>query len=183
MPRLAPLAYEDMTLEQKRVHDDVVSGPRGRVVGPINAWFRNPALCDRAQKLGAFCRFESGIDARLREFVILIVARRWSAQIEWWAHHPLAINAGLNEKIAAAIMAGRRPDFVNRDEEIVYDFCNELLDTHRVRDDAYATMIETFGETLTVEFVALLGYYTSVAMILNTFQEYPPDGSMPFGER
>lgn len=180
MPRLAQLSVDDMTPEQKKVRDEVVAGPRGQIVGPINAWLRSPALCDKAQKLGAFCRFESSIDARLREFVILIVARRWSAQIEWWAHHPLAMKAGLDPAIADAVMARRRPGFANRDEEIVYDFCNELLDTHQIGDATYQTMLDTFGEAMTVEFVALLGYYTSVAMILNTFQELPADGSMPF---
>jgi len=180
MPRLAQLSDADMTPEQKKVRDEVLAGPRGRIVGPINAWLRSPALCDRAQKLGAFCRFESSIDPRLREFVILIVARRWSAQIEWWAHHPLAIKAGLDTKITDAMMARQRPDFVNRDEEVVYDFCNELLDTHQIADATYETMTAEFGEAMTVEFVALLGYYTSVAMILNTFQELPGDGSLPF---
>jgi 4-carboxymuconolactone decarboxylase len=179
MARLAQLTLEEMTPEQRQVHDDIVAGPRGRVVGPMNAWFRSPKLCDRAQKLGAFCRFESSLPARIREFAILLVAREWTAQIEWWAHKPLALDSGLDPAIADAIEARRRPEFVNEDEEIVYDLFAELHESHAVSDASYARALDAFGEVLLVELIALFGYYTSVAMILNTFEELPSDGSRP----
>lgn len=178
MSRLAKLAYEDMSEEQKRVHDEILAGPRTTIVGPMNAWFRSPRLASLAQKLGAFCRFDSTLPQRLTELAILVVARHWTAQIEWSAHQPLAVAAGIDQAITQAIAEYGEPHFEKTDERILYGFCRELMEKKSVSEETYAAALGEFGEQTLVELVALLGYYTSVAMILNCFEELP-DGTPP----
>ena len=179
MARLKTLNYEEMPQAQKVAHDEILSGPRTRIGGPMNAWFRNPELAGLAQRLGAFCRFNTSLPLRLSELAILIVSRDWTAEVEWWAHQPIAVEAGIDEAVTESIRKGERPRFKNQDEEVLYDFASELLVNRSVSDEAYAAAFTEFGERTVVELVALLGYYTSVAMILNAFEETPPDGSRP----
>jgi len=179
MARLKSLTYEEMTDEQKRAHDEILSGPRTRIGGPMNAWFRNPELAGLAQRLGAFCRFQTSLPPKLSELAILIVSRDWTAEVEWSVHQPIAVEAGIDEAITEAIRKRQRPEFENRDEEVLYNFASELMANKSVSDDVYAATLAEFGEATVVELVAVLGYYTSVAMVLNAFGELPADGSLP----
>ncbi len=178
MSRIAKLSYEEMTEDQKKAHDEILSGPRTSIAGPMNAWFRSPKLAGLAQRLGAFCRFETTLPPRLSELAILVVARHWTAQIEWYAHQPLAVKGGLDEAATQAIAEHRDPGFEKDDERILFAFAKELVEKKGVSDQTYATALDEFGEQTLVELIAILGYYTSVAMILNCFQEMP-DGPPP----
>ncbi len=176
MSRLAELAYEDMTPDQRAVHDKILAGPRSRVGGPMNAWFRNPELAQHSQSLGAFCRYGTSLDPRLSELLILSVARHWSAQVEWRIHKPIALEAGLDGAIVDAIEARTRPIFdQDAEAETVYNLATEIQANGRVRDATYAEALSTIGEKKLVELVAILGYYTSVAMVLNVFEVPVPE--------
>ena len=179
MSRLRELTYEEMDAEQREMHDRLVNGPRGRVAGPYLAWLRNPKLADVAERYGRFVRYETSLPARLSEMAILIVGRHWNAQVEWWAHHPLAIKAGLDPSIADAIAHRSRPDFKNADEEMVFDLTMELIETRKLSDSTYKRALDIFGEKALIELVAILGNYFAVALVLNTFEIMPPDGSKP----
>ena len=179
MSRLKNLAHEDMTAAQRRVRDDILAGPRGRVGGPMNAWFRSPELAGLSQKLGAFCRFGTSLEPRLSELAILIVARHWTAQVEWATHQPVAVRAGISEDVTEAIKEHRRPAFDRRDERVLYEFCTQLMEQKSVNGPTYAMALETFGERGLVELVAVVGYYTYVAMTLNSFQVPVQDGEPP----
>jgi len=133
-PRLPPIPESEMTGSQRRVRGEIASGPRGRVRGPFDALLRSPELADRLQKVGAYVRFESSLPARLSELAILVTARHWSAQYEWYAHRRLGEQAGLAPAIADAIAARRRPAAMQADEAAVYDFCRELHETKHVSD-------------------------------------------------
>src|SRR5580692_5392467 len=130
--RFPQLTSENMTPEQKKVAEAIMSGPRKNLNGPFNAWLRSPELGDRLQKVGEYIRFKTSLPPRLNEFAILIAARYWTAQYEWYAHYPLAMKAGLDSKVAADLAAGKKPSSMQDDEKIVYDFCTELRNTRKV---------------------------------------------------
>jgi 4-carboxymuconolactone decarboxylase len=174
--RFKPLSLEEMTAEQKRVAEEIVSGPRKGMRGPFNALLRSPELAEHAQKLGAYVRFNTSIPQRLNELAILLTARRWTAQYEWYAHHRLAMQAGLNPDIAAAIAEGKRPAAMQADEAIVYDFCKEMLDTGEVSDARFKAVVEKFGERGAIDLIGAMGYYSLVSMVLNLDRVPIPDG-------
>ena len=182
MPRLGEIDRTRLTDEQRRVADRIRSGPRGGLAGPFWPWLRSPELADRAQKLGEQVRFNSTLSPRLFELAVIVTARHWQAQFEWYAHAPLARKAGLGEEIIAAIQAGTRPQFAAADEAAVYDFATELYARRRVGDAAYAAALAHLGERGVVELVGILGYYALVSMTLNVFGIAVPQGAPPFRE-
>jgi len=177
--RFQPLTYETMTPEQKALVDSIFSGPRTSMDGPFNVLLRSPEMGDLAQKFGAQMRFHSSLSPRLSEFAILITARYWTAQFEWQAHHKNALTAGLNPSIIEALAAGKRPTSMQPDEEAVYNFSTEVLNTKHVSDAVFQAAKEKFGERGVVDLMGIVGYYQLVSMLLNV-DGYPlADGAKP----
>jgi 4-carboxymuconolactone decarboxylase len=179
--RFAEIPLEKMSPAQRSVADAIMSGPRKRMSGPFNAWLRSPELADRLQKVGEYVRFNSSLDRRINEMAILMTAQAWGTQYEWYAHAPLAIKAGLDPAIVAAIGAGRKPDNMKDDEAIVWEFTTQLRRDRGVDDAIYARALEKFGEAGIMDLVAVNGYYDVVSMTLNVAHVAPPAGEeLPF---
>ena len=177
--RIKNLKKEDMSTEQRRIHDEIAAGPRGQVQGPLKVWLTSPSLADKAQKLGQFCRYESSLPKHLSELAILVTGRFWHAEFEWWAHKRIGLDAGLDAKIIEALRQRRIPKFKSDEERIVYEFATQLHRDHRVGDTTYAEAVAAFGEVGAVDLVGILGYYTLISMTLNAFQVPLPDGESP----
>ncbi len=177
--RFKPLTYEQMTPEQKTLADHVMAGERGSMNGPYNVFLRSPEMGDLAQKFGAYERYHSTIPHKLNEFAILITGRFWNSQYEWYAHHQYALKAGLGPAVIDAVAAGRTPTSMQPDEEIVYNFCHELLYTRQVSDAHFKAAVDRFGERGVVDLIGVMGYYHLVSMALNV-DRYPlPAGAKP----
>jgi len=179
LPRFPPLTPDQMTPDQREVAEAIASGPRGGLRGPFQAWLRSPALADRLQKVGEYLRFSSAVPRQLNELAILLTARAWDAQFEWYAHHRLALEAGLDPAVAADIAEGRRPASMRADEAVVYDFCTELRATRRVSDATLAATLDLLGEQGVIDLIAVSGYYDLVSMTLNVAEVALPDGLPP----
>lgn len=175
--RFPVLTLEQMNPAQRKVADAIASGPRGRLSGPFNTWLRSPELADRLQKVGEQLRFRSSLPGHLNEFAILITGREWSAGYEWYAHHSLAMKAGLKPEIAADLKAGRRPAAMSEDEAVIYDFSTQLHRNKQVSDAVYSRMVKRFGEAGAADLIALNGYYVLVSMTLNVARVQAPVGS------
>jgi 4-carboxymuconolactone decarboxylase len=165
--RLGPIPADKMSEAQKKAAADH-SAARGSLTGPWNVLLRSPELMGRVRGLSDYVRFNGALPPRLSEFVILITAREWSQGYEWNAHQPLAVKGGLNPEIAKAIGEGRRPKGMAEDEEVLYDFCTELLQNRSVSDATYARAMSKFGERAILDTIGLMGHYTLIAMVLNT---------------
>ena len=177
-----------LSAEQGKLIKDLLSGPRGggdsspeavkRILenGPFNAWARSPVLGDRLQKVGEYIRYGSSIPLRLNEFAILITARFWTSQYEWFAHHSLAMKAGLSPKITEQLALNRRPEGMSEDETAVYNFCTELHQQKNVSDATYQQAVKLFGEKGVMDLIGVSGYYTAVSMTLNVARVRIPGG-------
>ena len=179
--RMAEIPLDKMTPAQRAVADAIMSGPRGGLRGPFNTWLRSPELADRLQKVGEYLRFNTSLDKRVNEMAILLTAQFWGAQYEWYAHAPLALKAGLDPAIVAAIGAGRKPENMKDDEAIVWDFTTQLRRDHAVDDATYTRAVAKFGEQGITDLIAVNGYYDVVSMTLNIARVAPPAGEqLPF---
>lgn len=181
--RLPPLRPEQFSDAQRALVDAISSGPRGAYVpqGPFAVFLQAPAYGQLAQALGAHCRYHTGLPPRLSEFAILVTARHWRAQFEWYAHAPIAAAAGVSKRTMADLRAGRRPDKAPADERALYDFIRELYDGRRVGDRTYGRLRKYLGETGMIELTGILGYYALVAMTINIFQMPVPEAEdLPF---
>jgi len=187
--RFAKLTLEQMTDAQRRAAEQILAtakradGPAGRYMastgefpGPYSFLLRSPELALRWRHLADYIRFETSVPLRLNELAILIQARFWTAQFEWWAHYPLALRAGLPQSIADELKVGKRPTNMRLDEEAVYDFCVELMREHHVQDATFAKLKAQFTEEQIADLVAVTGLYATVSMILNTVEAQIPAG-------
>ena len=187
--RFPLLNDQTMTPAQRELAAAIRSGPRAAVAGsaaksadttlgsPFNVFLRSPELGDHLQKMGSHIRFKSTLGPKLTELAILVTARQWTAQYEWHAHHRLALQAGLDPAIAAAIAQGQRPATMSAEEAAIYDFCHELHSTTRVSDAAYDGVFSRFSEQGVMDLIATNGYYVLVAMVLNVDRTPIPGGA------
>ena len=159
--------------------NSIRSGPRGGSIsirGPFAVFLHAPEFGELAQQLGGFCRYQTAVPPRLSEFAILVTAKLWRAQYEWFAHVPQAERAGVTKETISDLHKGRVPKSLPKDERAIYDFIQELYKTRRVSDKTFNRVVEVLGEPATVEFVGILGYYVLISMILNVFRMSPPEG-------
>ncbi len=184
--KLIPL--EQLTPEQRALSDAIKSGLRSKLAssgaskpgplgGPFNVWLRSPGIGDLVQKLGEEIRFRSSLTGKLNELAILVTARNWTSQYEWVAHHKLALEGGLDPKIAEDIAQGRRPASMDADETLVYEFSTELQASQGVSDAMYARAVARFGERGVVDLITVNGFYVLVSMCLNVDRTPLPEGT------
>jgi 4-carboxymuconolactone decarboxylase len=179
MGRLPPLDPTALSGAQKALYDKIKSGPRGRVGGPMEAMVLCPVAGEPLQELGARLRFDGVLPGKLRELAILVAARFWSAQFEWYAHARIAREEGLDDSVIADIAEGTPPVLASPEETVVYTFCCELHEAHAIGDETFAKAVDVLGREAVIELTMLAGYYTAVSMILNTFEVPLPDGVTP----
>lgn len=178
MPRIPLInSPEGLSVEQQRVLASVVSGPRGRIQGPLMAALHNPELADRWSQLGAVLRYRTCLPPRLSELAILVTARAWDAQLEWHIHAKIALEAGVEPPVIAAIQVGERPSMADAEALEIYDFVAELQRTKRISQPVYDKVLARWGINGVVELTALTGYYSMVAMTLNAHEFPIPDGA------
>jgi 4-carboxymuconolactone decarboxylase len=170
--RFKPLTYDQLTPPQKAMVAHILTGPRASMDGPYNVLLRSPEMGDLAQQFGASMRYHSSLPPKLNEFAILITARTWTAQHAWIAHHRAALQAGLSAAICDAVANGKRPPSMQPDEEAIYNFTTELLNTKQVSDATFAAVKDKLGERGVVDLVGVVGYYQLVSMLLNV-DRYP----------
>ncbi|ANN71102.1 carboxymuconolactone decarboxylase family protein [Bordetella bronchialis] len=176
MARIQPLQPGQMNAEQQRIHDLIASGPRGRVRGPLAVWLHRPALAEPAQALGRYCRYETSLPPRLSEWAILVLARHWRSEFEWWAHKQLALKAGLDEAMIDALRDDKPIPYVNDDEALVHEFLTTLHAQRHIPDALYEKATMVLGEAGIIDLVGIAGYYSLVSMTLNVFEVMPPEG-------
>jgi 4-carboxymuconolactone decarboxylase len=170
-----------MTPEQRAVADAILAGPRSMSTGlrgPFEALLHSPGLADAAQRLGEQVRYRSSIPAVLNELAIIVTARRWTAQFEWYAHRSIAVDAGLDPAVADAIARQERP-VLEDDASAVYDFATQLLDTGHVTDEAWSDVVRRWGTQGAIDLVGVVGYYSLVAFVLNVDRYPTPGGEQP----
>jgi 4-carboxymuconolactone decarboxylase len=159
-----------MNPAQRKIYDDVSSGPRGMMIGPLRAAIHRPELADAWQRFGAILRYGTSLPPRLSELAIIVTARRWNSQLEWQVHAAAALAAGLDESAVEELRNGRSPTFKRRDEIEIYEFARELQLHGEVSDEVYALVLARWGTIGVVELTALIGYYTMVSMTLNAHE-------------
>ncbi len=180
-PRFPQLTMDQLTGQQKSLGEQIMGVSSIGLGGPYNALLRSPVLGQRMFDLLHYLRWETSVPLRLNEFAILIVGRHWRSQVEWFAHAPLAIKAGLSPDIVAELKANKRPSNMPAEEAAVYDFVTELTTKHEVSDDTFNRAKALLGEQQIVDLTAVAGTYIAIAMQLAMSEaSVPPGKELPF---
>jgi 4-carboxymuconolactone decarboxylase len=175
--RMPPIPADKQTPEQRKAAEAFRDNRKQDVFGPFVPLHRSPDVMLRAMAMGDYLRYRTVFPARLNEFIILITARHFTQQYEWYVHYPIALKEGMSRDIVDAIADGRRPAAMSADEEVIHDFCTELLKNHSVSDPTYARALSRFGDQGTIEMVGVVAYYTFQSMVLNTARTPAPPGA------
>jgi 4-carboxymuconolactone decarboxylase len=165
--RLPMPAAEAMTAAQRAAAQALIDGPRKAVFGPFIPLLQSPVLMERIGSLGEYLRFDSQLDARVRELVTCSVARHVGNQFEWVLHATAAVKAGVSADAIEALRLGRRAAPLADDEQLALDLAQELLHHHGVSEPTYAAAEARFGKQAVVELSALVGYFTMVCWVMN----------------
>jgi 4-carboxymuconolactone decarboxylase len=178
-PRFESLSMNQLNVYQKPLGEQIMKVSSIGLGGPYSPLLRSPVLGQRMFDLLYYLRWNSSVPLRLNEFAILIIGRQWRSQVEWFAHGPLAIKAGLPREIVADLKAQKRPDNMKADEAVVYDLVTELTTTHKVSDATFARAKQILGEQQVVDLTTVAGTYITVAMLLAMAEEGVPVGKEP----
>jgi 4-carboxymuconolactone decarboxylase len=180
-PRFTQLTMEQLNDQQRPLGEQIMKVSSVGLGGPYNPMLRSPVFGQKMFDLLYYLRWQTSVPLRLNEFAILITGRLWRSQVEWLAHAPLAIKAGLSPQIVADLKANKRPDNMQPDEAAVYDFVMELSTKHEVSDETFARAKKVLGEQQVVDLTAVTGTYVTVAMILAMAEQgVPADKEPPF---
>src|SRR5262245_6831564 len=177
--RMPPLPADKLTDAQRQAIAEFKTARSAELSGPFIPLLRSPEVMSRARAMGDYLRFRSSLPPRLSEFVILITARRWTQQYEWNAHQPLALQGGVKAEVVNAIAEGRRPERMAADEDAVYTLIEEVERNHSVSDATYAAAIAAVGEQGVIDTLGLVGYYTMLALVMNTARTPLPPNAAP----
>jgi 4-carboxymuconolactone decarboxylase len=178
-PRFPQLAMDQLDARQKPLGEEIVKVSSIGLGGPYNPMLRSPVLGRRLIDLFQYLRWDTSVPIRLNEFAILIIARQWRSQVEWFAHAPIAAKAGLSADIIADLKSGRRPSGMAGDEAAVYDFVTELTTARKVSDETFARAKQVFTDRQIVDLTAVAGNYVMVAMLLAMSEATVPAGKEP----
>jgi 4-carboxymuconolactone decarboxylase len=177
--RLPPIPAERQTDAQKKAAVEFRAERMQDVFGPFVPLSRSPQLMMDAARMGTYLRFGNTLPRALSEFAIILQARRWSQEYEWYVHAADAKTAGLSDEIIQAVADGRRPEKMTDDQDIVYEFSRELNDSRAVSDRTYARAVTRFGEQGVMDLVGVNGFYTLISMALNVGRTALPTGVAP----
>jgi 4-carboxymuconolactone decarboxylase len=172
LPIIPPQQYNE---EQKVAAEEFLEARNVPVFGPFEPLMHSPDVMNQARSMGDYLRYKSALGNTLSELVILITAREWTQDYEWFVHYPIALKAGIDADIADAIAEGRRPNNMSDDQEIVYNFSIELHRNKRVSDQTYQRAQERFGNKGIVDLTGINAYYTLLAMQMNVAQYQVPE--------
>ena len=176
--RFRPLAYTELTPEQRAFADKEIAGGRKPETGPFNIYLRSPEMAELSRPLGDYLRFMAPMPRKFKEIAIMLTSRFWGGQYVWYSHRQQALDAGLSPAFIAAMAAGERPANMSPDETTIYEFCTQLLSTRQVSDTNFTAAKALIGERGIVEIVGLMGQYTGLTMLF-VVDRYPVPAGAP----
>ncbi len=177
--RMPAIPAEKWTDAQKKAAAEITSGPRKELVGPFIPLLRSPEYMSRLQRVGEYLRYNTKLGPAISEFIILLMARQWTQQFEWYSHQALAAKADIKPETIKSIAEGQRPVGMTQDQEMVYEFVTEIRLHQAVSDAAYDRVLGRFGEQGVIDIAGLCGYYTTLAMLMNVARTPVPPGVTP----
>lgn len=185
MSRLPEIDPSSMTEDQQAVcAETLAAGPRSKLPAPLKAWLYRPELARRGQSLGAYTRYGTCLPSNLSELAILVTARHWLSDFEWYAHKREALSAGVSTTIIDSIEADKSPEFEDDESACVYALLRELYEFRSLAEASYLHGLSVLGRDGMIDLVAIAGYYSLVAMTLNVFDiGVPADAERTFARQ
>jgi 4-carboxymuconolactone decarboxylase len=163
--RIAEIPEDKLTPEQKSVFDALVKG-RGRLLTPYKIWIHSPKTADAMERLGTFLNKAGSLSEREVELGIVLIAHHWKGEYVYTAHVKRCLELGVPQGVIDAIRADTVPDLVSPRERAIYDLSKMAEQPGAGSDASFERAVAALGRTGVAEVLALLGYYSAVAMAM-----------------
>jgi len=161
--RIKDIPESELTPEQAKVFNDLVAG-RGRLLTPYKIWIHSPRLAAALETIGTFLNKKGSLSEREVELLICTIANHWKGEYVWTVHVRTAVKLGMPQGVFDAIRAGQDPTLDSERERTVYDLARAAMQPGAGPDETFARAERVLGRNGIAEVLALLGYYSSVAM-------------------
>ena len=166
MARLTPITSKNQVAAKDQAIVDSIVASRGALQGPFTMFLHCPELAGRVAHLGAFVRFEGGLDMRVRVLAAMTVARELDALYVWGAQTGAARRLNVPDTTLAAIRERHSRGIPPEDAQIV-DATRALMQTHRLDDATAKALRARFGDEGFIQLTGTIGYYAMLAMTVN----------------
>ena len=167
--RIQEIPEDKLTAEQAQVFKDLVAG-RGRLLTPYKIWIHSPKLAAAMERIGTFLNKASSLTEREVELAICLIAHHWKGDYVFAAHEKRCLELGYPKAAIDAIRADKAPDLPDRRERAVYETARLAMERGAGSDEAFDRAVAVLGHTGVAEVIALLGYYSAVAMAMKTYR-------------
>ncbi len=148
--------------------------------GPIRCCCMCPALAANVAATEDYFRLDSALSDADREIVILAAARELGAHYPWVRHEARARQVGVRTEVIETLRAqGSRAGFTPR-EQLLTDIPLSLVREHGLSDELFARAERELNRRQLVEVIGLVGHYSTISFVANTFQIPKPEGSQTF---
>ena len=183
--RFQSLAPETLDSLQRSLYQRIAetrrTEPDAPLPGPFGPWLIIPEIGQHLCELGHALRYQSQLSRAIMEIGILVTARYWRSNFEWYAHAPMAREAGITDTQIEHIKQGERPLFPESAQQIAFDAATELVENRTLSEPTFERLQLELGEKGSINFVALIGYYLGVSAMLNAFDiPVPAQAETPF---
>ena len=165
MARIRLLDNDEASAESKKIYDRIESNG-ARVLNLYRALAHNPSLMLNCMKLGNSLLSETALSPKLRELVILRIARLTGSDYEWAQHYHIALQTGVTSEQAAAIGQWKESHLFNRLEQAVLQYTDEAAQSVRVTDETFTSLASFLDEQQIVELTLAIGYWGLLARFL-----------------
>ncbi len=160
---------------KKHLQGFVTSREDGALIGPFNILLNFPQLGASVWGLFDILANHSKLTPTVREIAILLTGARFSALYELYSHESVALRMGMAPELIASLAVGQRPANLSREENVAFDVISALLDGAQLPNSTFRLAEECFGADGLAEIGCCIGCYTTISVLLNTFDINVPE--------
>jgi 4-carboxymuconolactone decarboxylase len=178
--RFPLIKREEMSELGKKLYDLSVTGTRPvpGLQGPLGILLYSPRLDEHVRNQTQYLRRDSDLGPRLFELAVLVTSREVNQQFAWTVHEPAALDAGLEPAIIDLVRYRKPITGLGDKEAAIIQLSRESVNG-TVRPETFARCLKLFGKRGVVDLASVIGYYASIAVLLNTFDQQLPLGQKP----
>jgi 4-carboxymuconolactone decarboxylase len=180
LARLPFVQRKDTDESAKRLFDIFVRTPQpsptDTISGPLAFAAYNVPVANALLDLHDGAVGKGTLNAHVRELAILVACRETNYDLEWNAHEPAAVKAGVDAKVIDVVRSNGALTGVNEADAAVIRFGRELLDDRKMSSATFAKAVDLYGQHGAMDLVAVMSTYAVSGFYAIAVDEHMPAG-------
>lgn len=157
--RLPYLQRKNLSEADQKIYD-VLPGrrPSGDLSGPLAFAAYSPAVAKALFDLHN-AAVAGVLDPHTRELAILVASRETNYSLEWNAHEPAALKAGVDAKVIDIVKRNAPTTGLDEKDATVIRFGRQMLHDGKMDSATFAKATQLFGQRGAMDLVAVMSTY------------------------